>query len=96
MFSKYFCFLNPHIPVVNKNQNQTVNKNQTKNEMVLDKSYHFAHIKDGINSLMDIIEQKIENNIVLNSNELEYISNLEKEQMYKIVLCLYNKNNEKY
>lgn len=62
----------------------------------LDKSYHFAHVKDDINSLMNSIEQKIENNIVLNSNELEYIYNLEKDQMYKIFICLFYKNNEKF
>ena len=84
MFSKYFCFFKQNIQIENKD------------EVILDKSHHFAHMKDGNNSLMDITEQKIKHNIVLNANELEYISNLEKEQMYKIVLCLYNKNNEKY
>jgi hypothetical protein len=84
MFTKYCCFIKQNIQVKNKDK------------LVLDKSHHFAYMKDGINSLMDIIEQKINQNIILNANELEYISNLDKEQMYKIFLCLYNKNNEKY
>jgi protoporphyrinogen oxidase len=94
MFSKYFCVFNQNVQVENQRGNE--NDTEIKNIDELDKSYHFAYMKDGINSLMDIIEQKIQHNIVLNANELEYISNLEKEQMYKIVLCLYNKNNEKY
>lgn len=58
----------------------------------MDKTYH----NDSENrNRMYLIKQKIEHYVILTEKELEYIRNLEIEDIYDLVLW-YNKNNAKY
>jgi predicted CopG family antitoxin len=56
-------------------------------------NHHLSNIKDGINSHMDIIKQKIDNKGILNNIELRYISNLNKRELIDII-DLYNEKNK--
>ena len=74
----------------------TLDKNKDKNkDKELDTSFHFLNMKDGINNPMDIIKQKIQHYVVLNTKELNYINEMSREDLYNVV-CLYNQNNAKY
>ena len=89
MFIKYICGLKN-----NKKDNPIIEISRNTNTE-LDTSHHFGELKDGINNKMDIIKQKIEHYVALNFKELEYIKELDREELYNIV-WLFNKNNAKY
>ena len=88
MFTRYLCSSNNN----NNNDKIKINNSVPDLKVSLDKSHHFNHLKDGITCVMDIIKQKIENYVLLNEKELKYIKELDKEELYDIIL-LYNKKN---
>jgi hypothetical protein len=74
----------------------TLDKDKDKNkDKDLDTSFHFLNMKDGIGNPMDIIKQKIEHYVALNTKELNYIKEMSREDLYNVV-WLYNHNNAKY
>jgi len=86
MIFKYCCnFIKNKI---NDDNNNYVNKD-------LDTSFHFKSFKEDVISINNVINQKIEHYVVFNEKEMEYIKNLEKNDLYNII-CLFNKNNSKY
>jgi predicted transcriptional regulator len=96
MFTRYLC-----LSLSLSNKNEKINNSDSYSDsysdlkISLDKSHHFNHLKDGITCIMDIIKQKIEHYVVLNEKELKYIKELNKEDIYDIIL-LYNNNNGKF
>jgi len=88
MFTRYLCSSNNN----NNNDKIKINNSVPDLKVSLDKSHHFNHLKDGITCVMDIIKQKIENYVALNDKELKYIKELDKKELYDIIL-LYNKKN---
>lgn len=88
MFTRYLCSSNNN----NNNDKIKINNSVPDLKVSLDKSHHFNHLKDGITCVMDIIKQKIENYVLLNEKELKYIKELDKKELYDIIL-LYNKKN---
>lgn len=97
MFRRYLCSLNNNNNNNNYNDKIKINNSITNTDLKisLDKLHHFNHLKDGITCVMDIIKQKIQHYVVLNERELKYIKELNKEELYDIIM-LYNKNNGKF
>jgi hypothetical protein len=85
MFYKYLCgFKNTDIIDMDKTNHYTNNYQINKYDN-----------DDSIECDMNIIKQKIEHYVILDSNELKFIKKMDKEQIYELVLW-YNKNNAKY
>ena len=97
MFTRFFlCGSNSNS---NKDLTITLQKREREREreMDFDTSYHHVSLEDGNNkqNLLVIIKQKIQHYIPLNSNELDFIKEMDREDLYHIV-WLYNLNNAKY
>jgi hypothetical protein len=96
MFSRlYFCQCGNNKTIVDTNTidvdiDKDKNlKEELKNDM--DITRHFYNTQDRI----EIIKQKIEHYVILTEDELKFINNLSKNDIFDLILY-YNKNNAKY
>jgi hypothetical protein len=98
MFSRlYFCKCGNNKTIVDTNiididkdkDNDNNLKEELKNDM--DITRHFYNTQDRI----EIIKQKIEHYVIFTEDELKFIKNLSKNDIFDLILW-YNKNNAKY